>query len=166
MLPLTWADLTGDDLKMLTGDYLRIRGTPETVGQTRGQAAESSDGTGQVSFAEELRQRIAAQSGVVEVETPAVTTAEQLEIMSGINFSRHAVDRINSRQIDVMSGGCLERLSRGLELAESKGSDDAVVIIDSTAFVVNVPSNKVITAVSAGEMSGNVFTNIDTAVII
>ena len=111
---------------MLTGDYLRIRGTPETVGQTRGQAAESSDGTGQVSFAEELRQRIAAQSGVVE----------------------------------------LERLSRGLELAESKGSDDAVVIIDSTAFVVNVPSNKVITAVSAGEMSGNVFTNIDTAVII
>ena len=153
---------------MLTSDYLRIRGAPEITGQGVSQAEkENPEVKGyETSFADELRQRIAAQSGFTEVSAPAVTTAEQLEIMSGINFSRHAVDRINSRQIDVMSGGLLERLSKGLELAESKGSDDAVVIVDSTAFVVNVPSNKVITAVNAGEMSGNVFTNIDTAVIM
>lgn len=151
---------------MLTGDFLRIRGASELPGQQVQQPAaeNSSQEVKGTSFAEELRQRIAAQSGVIE-QSLAVTTAEQLEIMSGINFSRHAVDRINSRQIDV-SGNRLERLSRGLELAESKGSDDAVVIVDSTAFVVNVPNNKVITAVSAGELAGNVFTNIDTAVII
>lgn len=155
---------------MLTSDYLRIRGTPEITG---GQSAEkpaaqtaaqvTAQGT---SFAEELlRQRIAAQGGFTEA-VGTRTTAEQLEIMSGINFSRHAVERINSRQIDVMSANCLERLSKGMELAESKGSDDALVIVDSTAFVVNVPSNKVITAVEAGDVSGNVFTNIDAAVIM
>lgn len=158
---------------MLTSDFLRIRGTPEI---TSGQDVQVQHGQVQQpqqpqtaangnTFAEELRQRIAAQSGFAEaVQQP--TTAEQLEIMSGINFSRHAVERINSRQIDVMSDNRLQRLSRGMELAESKGSDDALVIVDTTAFVVNVPCNKVITAVEAGDMQGNVFTNIDTAVIM
>ncbi|MDE6591822.1 MAG: flagellar protein [Oscillospiraceae bacterium] len=153
---------------MLTSDFLRIRGTPEiTSGQDvqvqHGQAQQqTANGS---TFAEELRQRIAAQNGFAEpVRQP--TTAEQLEIMSGINFSRHAVERINSRQIDVMSDNRLQRLSRGMELAESKGSDDALVIVDTTAFVVNVPGNKVITAVEAGDVQGNVFTNIDTAVIM
>lgn len=153
---------------MLTSDYLRIRGAPEIPS---GQAAESTGQTGQTpitaqgtTFADELRQRIAAQGGFTEVKSR--TTAEELEIMSGINFSRHAVERINSRQIDVISANRLERLSKGMELAESKGSDDALVIVDTTAFVVNVPGNKVITAVEAGDMQGNVFTNIDTAVIM
>lgn len=154
---------------MLTSDFLRIRGTPEIpsgqdtqVQQSQQQAQTAAGGN---TFAEELRQRIAAQSGFAGT-VQQTTTAEQLEIMSGINFSRHAVERINSRQIDVMSDNRLERLSRGMELAESKGSDDALVIVDTTAFVVNVPGNKVITAVEAGDVQGNVFTNIDTAVIM
>lgn len=153
---------------MLTSDFLRIRGTSEiSSGQDlqAQQAQQAQTAANGNTFAEELRQRIAAQGGFTEaVKQP--TTAEQLEIMSGINFSRHAVERINSRQIDVMSDNRLERLSRGMELAESKGSDDALVIVDTTAFVVNVPGNKVITAVEAGDMQGNVFTNIDTAVIM
>jgi hypothetical protein len=37
--------------------------------------------------------------------------------------------------------------------------------VDNTAFVANVPSNTVITAVGSEHMREHVFTNIDSAVI-
>ncbi len=151
---------------MLISEYLRIRGV-ESLPEKNSPAASDVPGTGESPFAAELQNLIAASNGFVS-ETPVrePTTAEQLEIMSGINFSRHAVDRINSRNIDMLSSDKLERLSKGVELAESKGSDDALVIVDSTAFVVSIRNNKVITAVNAGEMQGSVFTNIDSTVIM
>jgi hypothetical protein len=39
-----------------------------------------------------------------------------------------------------------------------------VVFVDSTAFVVSVPNNTVITAVNSEHMREHVFTNIDSAV--
>lgn len=152
---------------MLISEYLRLRGaaSAETL-QEKPQTGTSS-APSDSAFANELKNLIAAQSGyTADTSVNIPTTAEQLEIMSGINFSRHAVDRINQRNIDVMSSGKLERLSKGVELAEQKGSDDALVIVDRTAFVVSVRSNKVITAVNADDMQGNVFTNIDSTVIM
>lgn len=152
---------------MLISEYLQLRGTApaeprQDIQQTAGSASPSDS-----AFAAELKNLIAAQNGYTSENTAAVpTTAEQLEIMSGINFSRHAVDRINQRNIDVFSADKLERLSKGVELAEQKGSDDALVIVDRTAFIVSVRSNKVITAVNAEDMQGNVFTNIDSTVIM
>lgn len=147
---------------------LRLRGaaTAETLKDNRDRNGAAAGNLTESPFAAELKNRIAAQNGYDISDGGSVTTAEQLEIMSGVNFSRHAVDRINSRQIDVLSSDKLARLSRGVELAESKGSDDALVIVDKTAFVVSVRSNKVITAVNAEDMQGNVFTNIDSTVII
>jgi flagellar operon protein len=59
----------------------------------------------------------------------------------------------------------LERLDKAVEAAQQKGANDALVLIDSTAFLVSVKNNKVITTVSADDLQGNVFTNIDSAVI-
>ena len=60
----------------------------------------------------------------------------------------------------------LDRLNRAVELAEQKGSNDALVIVDTAAFLVSVKNNKVITAMNTGEMTGNCFTNIDSTVIM
>ena len=152
---------------MLINEYLQLRGAAaaeQTRPDTSNKAAETQ--TADSPFAAELKSLMAAQSGAGNAYTATPTTAEQLEIMSGVNFSRHAVERINQRNIDVLSGEKLRRLSKGVELAESKGSDDALVIVDRTAFVVSVRSNKVITAVDADDMQGNVFTNIDSTVIM
>lgn len=150
---------------MLVSEYMQLRGVVQAENtNAAAQKPASAESLVNSPFAEELRSRLAAQSAAVQ--TPQVTTAEQLEIMSGINFSRHAVDRINQRGIDLISTDTLERLNKGVELAESKGSDDALVIVDKTAFVVSVRSNKVITAVSADNMQGSIFTNIDSTVII
>lgn len=156
---------------MLISEYLQLRGaaaaqTPKTQ-ETPVKTDKEKQSPEHSPFAEELKSLMAASTGI---ETDSLrtlpATAEQLEIISGVNFSRHAVERINQRSIDVLSHGTLERLSKGVELAESKGSDDALVIVDKTAFLVSVRSNKVITAVNADDMQGNVFTNIDATVIM
>lgn len=152
---------------------LRLRAASENAVRTSAEKTtgisqqENNANTSDSPFALELKTRLAAQNGFDTTgELSQKTTAEELAVMSGINFSRHAVERINQRNIDVISSNKLERLSKGVELAESKGSDDALVIVDRTAFVVSVRSNKVITAVNAEEMQGNIFTNIDSTVII
>lgn len=81
-------------------------------------------------------------------------------------FSKHALDRISERQIDLNSDNTLERLNRAVELAGQKGSNDALVMIDSNAFIVSIKNNKVITTLSADDMQGNIFTNIDSTVIM
>ena len=60
----------------------------------------------------------------------------------------------------------IERLNRGVELAAEKGSEESLILVDSTAFVVSVKNNRVITTVEADDLKGNVFTNIDSTVII
>ena len=57
------------------------------------------------------------------------------------------------------------RLSAGVDAAAAKGSKDALVLLDGTAFVVSVANRTVITAVDPGSMKERVFTNIDSAVI-
>ena len=80
------------------------------------------------------------------------------------HFSRHALDRLAQRGIE-LSGQTVERLRDGINRAATKGSRDSVVFVDSTAFVVSVRNNTVITAVDPGHMREQVFTNIDSAVI-
>jgi len=79
-------------------------------------------------------------------------------------FSRHALERVNRRGI-TLDQPTMQRLSGGMARAAGKGSRDAVVFVDNTAFVVSVPNNTVITAVGSEHMREHVFTNIDSAVI-
>ena len=83
---------------------------------------------------------------------------------AGVQFSGHAMQRIERRQIDV-SPQTLVRLQEGVTRAAGKGARDSVVLIDGTAFVVSVKNRTVITAVDPGHMRDHVFTNIDSAVI-
>ncbi len=90
---------------------------------------------------------------------------EQLDEISHVNFSKHAMNRVMERNID-LSEENLARLDEGVKLAEEKGLDDTLILIDSAAFIVSVKNNIVITTVGKDEMTGNVFTNIDGTVIV
>ena len=83
-----------------------------------------------------------------------------------VDFSAHAIRCLESRQIDVVENDKIERLNKGVEIAAEKGSEESLILVDSTAFVVSVKNNKVITTVSADDLKGNIFTNIDSTVII
>jgi flagellar operon protein len=84
--------------------------------------------------------------------------------VAGPQFSKHALDRVQRRGIE-LDQPTLQRLGDGLSRAAGKGARNAVVFVDNNAFVANVPSNTVITAVGSEHMREHVFTNIDSAVI-
>jgi len=81
-----------------------------------------------------------------------------------LSFSKHAAERIEQRNINV-SESVSSRLNEALVQAKDKGLKNVLVMIDSTAFIVNTISNKVVTAVNNNELKENIFTNIDGAVI-
>ena len=83
---------------------------------------------------------------------------------SGVQFSGHALQRIERRGIDT-SPQTLMRLQDGVARAQAKGARESVVLVDGTAFVVSVQNKTVITAVDPAHMRDHVFTNIDSAVI-
>jgi flagellar operon protein len=79
-------------------------------------------------------------------------------------FSKHAAQRLERRGIELDSP-TLQRLADGVARAQAKGSQDSVVFVDKTAFVVSVKNNTVLTAVDQAHMRDQVFTKIDSAVI-
>lgn len=82
-----------------------------------------------------------------------------------VKFSKHAVSRLADRNIE-LTAQQMERLNLGAARAGAKGINESLVIVDSLAFIVNVPNHTVITAMDRAETDENVFTNIDGAVII
>lgn len=84
---------------------------------------------------------------------------------SGLTFSKHALQRMDARQIEV-SPQLMSQMSDAVEKARSKGVRDALILDGNTAFIVNIPSSTVVTTMNGGEMKENIFTNIDGAVIL
>ena len=82
-----------------------------------------------------------------------------------VKFSAHAQARMRSRNIE-MTERDLERLGDALDKAAAKGAKDSLVLLDGVAMVVSVPNRTVITAVDGESVKQNVFTNIDSAVIV
>ena len=84
---------------------------------------------------------------------------------SELKFSKHASNRLSMRNIE-LSDEQVNRLQDGMQKANAKGIKDSLMIMDKLAFIVNVPSSTVVTAMDQSETSDNIFTNIDGAVIV
>ena len=84
---------------------------------------------------------------------------------SELKFSKPAASRLESRNIS-LSAEQSARLESGVVQAEAKGIQESLVLVDSLAFIVNVPNKTVVTAMDQTETQNNVFTNIDGAVIM
>lgn len=87
------------------------------------------------------------------------------EQVSGVTFSKHANERLESRNIH-LNDEQMERLNKGIEKAKEKSINESLVMMDNLAFIVNIRNNKVITAMDQESNDNNVFTNIDGAVIV
>lgn len=104
-------------------------------------------------------------SDVLAGQLAEKTKAPPAQPAFGVEFSAHALARLKERNI-TLSSDDLARLGKGVQLAESKGSKNALILMDDTAFIVSVKNNKVITAVPKESAVDNVFTQIDSAAIV
>ena len=120
----------------------QMRGQFLNTGQAAGQNVSGLQGQ---TFAEVLARKKTAEAGELK-------------------FSKHAAGRLIDRNIE-LSEAQMERLQEGARNAGQKGIKDSLVIVDELAFIVNVPNKTVVTALDQTEARGNIFTNIDGAVI-
>ncbi|MGM0445290.1 MAG: TIGR02530 family flagellar biosynthesis protein [Bacillota bacterium] len=82
-----------------------------------------------------------------------------------INFSRHARNRITSREI-IISEKEMIQLKTGINKAVEKGAKNSLIVINKTAYIVSVESNTVVTIIDRESIKEKVFTNIDSAVLM
>lgn len=85
------------------------------------------------------------------------------EELEKVKFSNHAIKRLESRNIQ-LSETDIEKIQSAVVKAELKGSKDSLVMMDNTAFIVNIPNKTVVTAMEVSGSNENVFTNIDSVV--
>ena len=85
--------------------------------------------------------------------------------INDVNFSKHAESRMRSRNIN-LDENQMQQLNEAIDKAEEKGAKESLVVLDKTAFVVSVNNRTVITAADESQLKENVFTNIDSAVIM
>lgn len=82
-----------------------------------------------------------------------------------LKFSHHAEMRMAQRGIELPSEG-LTQISEAVDSAAQKGAKDSLIVYRDIAMIVNVPTRTVVTALDGGQLKSNVFTQIDSAIII
>ena len=87
------------------------------------------------------------------------------KLQGELKFSQHARQRLQSRNIELGEAE-MARLENAVSKAREKGARDSLVLMDNLALVVSIKNNTVITAVDGQHLKENIFTNIDSAVIV
>lgn len=83
----------------------------------------------------------------------------------GVKFSQHAQERLKARNI-TLSANDLANLEGAVNSVARKGGKESLVMMGDAALVVSIRNRTVVTAMDKTQMQGNVFTNIDSAVVI
>ena len=113
---------------------------------------------------------------LIQGTPPATTTAPKQRVpgtgpdfagvlQDQLKVSGHAKTRLESRNIQLGQAEW-DRVLEGVNRAAAKGAKESLVMIDNVALVVSVKNRTVITAVDQANLKENVFTNIDSAVIV
>ncbi|MGI6517294.1 MAG: TIGR02530 family flagellar biosynthesis protein [Bacillota bacterium] len=135
--------MTADRIDRIVNQGMPQRPVPVVPGRTVGPQAPVAGGTG-TAFQDVLTEELSR---------------------SEVRFSAHARSRLAARRIDLGQED-LSRLEGGVSKAAAKGARESLILLDDKAFVVSVRNRTVITAVDGEHLKENVFTNIDSAVIV
>ncbi|MNJ43244.1 TIGR02530 family flagellar biosynthesis protein [Paenibacillus fonticola] len=82
-----------------------------------------------------------------------------------VHFSSHAVKRLEQRGIQLQPEQ-LHQIESAIDNAAAKGAKDSLILMKDMALIVNVKNRTVVTAMDGSSMKHNVFTQIDSAVVI
>jgi flagellar operon protein len=80
-----------------------------------------------------------------------------------VTISKHAALRLN--EINFTEDD-MKVVEKGFEIAKGKNSKNAVMIYKDTALITSIENKTIITAVNKERAKDNVFTNIDSVVIL
>jgi flagellar operon protein len=102
-----------------------------------------------------------------KVKESQVTFKEVLDEVSAEKYdytlSKHAAERLS--QINFTNDD-MKVIGDGFKLAEDKGSKNSVMIYKDVALIASIENKTVITAIEKDRAKENVFTNVDSVVIL
>ena len=111
------------------------------------------------SFAETLGRLQTGLEPQAPGKAPAAGFAEPLK------FSNHAVERMMSRGIQFTPED-MTRLNEAVSRASAKGSKDSLILMNDSALIVSVKNKTVVTVMDKNALKENVFTNIDSTIVM
>lgn len=112
------------------------------------------------------RTQAAKTGNAGKVNGPSFASVLDTKLPSqGVKFSQHAQERLRARNIN-FSANDLANLEGAVNNVAQKGGKESLVMMGDAALVVSIKNRTVVTAMDRSQMQGNVFTNIDSAVII
>lgn len=82
-----------------------------------------------------------------------------------LKFSNHAVDRMTQRGIS-FTPDQMTKIENAARKATEKGAKETLIFSDDSALIVSLKNNTVVTVMDKASMKENVFTNIDSTVIL
>lgn len=106
--------------------------------------------------------------GVKPIGPQGVSAFQEIlksKIQPVVQFSGHAMERLQKRNI-VLTPEKIQKLNNAVAKAEAKGSRESLVLMDNLALIVSIKNHMVITAIDGENIKENVFTNIDSAIIV
>lgn len=130
---------------------------------TKPAEIKKPEGTGEASFKEALGEALKSDQATAPVLQPKLNDAKTEA--AKLKFSNHAIERMQSRGI-TYSPDDLTKLGEAIKKAAAKGSKDTLVLMDSSALIVSVKNNTVVTVMDKNALKENVFTNIDSTIVM
>ncbi len=83
----------------------------------------------------------------------------------GVKFSNHAIERMKTRGINY-SPEDINKIGDAVSRAAAKGSKDSLILMNDSALIVSVKNNTVVTVMDKNALKENVFTNIDSTIVL
>jgi flagellar operon protein len=140
------------DLKKVSG----MENLGRTEGLNKPQATPATGGG--PSFQDTLNQ-------LGNIATPQVNKGALANLTEGVKFSNHAVERMQSRGIKFNQDD-IGKLNEAVSRAAAKGSKDTLVLMNDSALIVSVKNKTVVTVMDKMALKENVFTNIDSTIVM
>lgn len=98
---------------------------------------------------------------------PDISFKEVLDKVSkvdnGYKVSKHAEERLKDLNF---SESDMQNIQQGFKLAENKGAKNSLLLYKDVALITSIENKTIITAVDKNRAQDNVFTNIDSVVIL
>jgi flagellar operon protein len=116
-------------------------------------------------FDQVFDQALEQSSEPSKLESKSGLTKDLGAVKQPLKFSSHASQRLQERKIQ-LDAATMSKVTDAIDRAEAKGIEDTLVLTNDAALIVNVKNRTVITAMDKQSLNGNVFTNIDGAVIV
>jgi flagellar operon protein len=142
-------------MKDVSASFSQIRNVPGPLETTRTPASRAGVGT-DTGFRDQLQ---ALQS------TMPTAGAQEAQSPQALKFSNHAIERMQARGIH-FSPEDMAKIESAVGKAEAKGAKNTLLLTDAAAMIVSIKDKAVVTVMDKSNLKENVFTNIDSTVMV